>query len=206
MEIISSLPSARAKLLSAAVKLMRKKGYDSTTVGELCKEADVTKGAFFHHFASKEALGVAATTFWTAWTSPLFDTAPYHGFKDPLDQLIGYIDFRRQILQGQSLPESTCLLGILAQEKFETSPVIRDACFQAIATHADHVGKIIAAAQARHAPQASWHAESLALYTQAVIQGAFVLAKAKNDVALAADMILHLRRYFELLFHHAKED
>jgi TetR/AcrR family transcriptional repressor of nem operon len=206
MEDISPLPPARARLLSAAVKLVRHKGYDSTTVDDLCKEAGVTKGAFFHHFENKEALGVASTKFWTEWTSALFDLAPYHGFEDPLDQLIGYVDFRRQILQGQSLPDCTCLLGTMAQEKFETSPAIRDACYQAIATHAKHVGKMIAAAKARHAPNASWGAESLALHTQAVIQGAFVLAKAKNDVALAADMILHLRRYIELLFHHAKED
>ncbi len=206
METAAAIPSARVRLLGAAVKLVRQKGYDSTTVDELCREAGVTKGAFFHHFENKEALGVAATRFWTEWTGALFDAAPYHGFEDPLDQFIGYIDFRRQILQGQSLPECTCLLGTMAQEKFETSPAIRDACFHAIGSHADHVGKMIAAAKMRHAPRASWQVESLALYTQAVIQGAFVLAKAKNDVALAADMILHLRRYIELLFHHAKED
>ena len=90
--------------------------------------------------------------------------------------------------------------------KLPNSPAIRDACFVGIHTHATDVSKIIAAAKARHAPRASWSAESLALYTQTVIQGAFVLAKAKNDVALAADMIRHLRRYVELLFHHAKED
>lgn len=67
------------------------------------------------------------------------------------------------------------------------------------------VEKIIAAAKARHAPDASWSPESLAFHTQAVIHRAFVLAKAKNDVGLAADMILHLRRYIELLFHYAKD-
>ena len=94
----------------------------------------------------------------------------------------------------------------MAQEKFETSPAIRDACFDGIHSHAIDVSKMIVAAKARHAPQASWGVESLGLHTQAVIQGAFVLAKAKNDVALAADMIRHLRRYIELLFYHAKED
>jgi TetR/AcrR family transcriptional repressor of nem operon len=46
-----------------------------------------------------------------------------------------------------------------------------------------------------------WTAESLALYTQATIQGAFVLAKAKYSSEVAAACIEHLRRYIELLFH-----
>jgi TetR/AcrR family transcriptional repressor of nem operon len=43
-------------------------------------------------------------------------------------------------------------------------------------------------------------AKSLALHTQAVLQGAFVLAKAKGGASVAADSIDHLRRYVELLF------
>lgn len=201
-----SEPSSRERLLGAALQLVREKGYDATSVDDLCRAAGVTKGAFFHHFASKEELGVAATQFWTQVTSQVFAQADYQHYEDPLDQLIGYIDFRVQLLEGRSLPECTCLLGTMAQEKFESSPAIRDACFEGIHIHATEVAKMIAAARALHAPQASWGAESLALYTQAVIQGAFVLAKAKNDVALAADMIRHLRRYIELLFHHAKEE
>jgi TetR/AcrR family transcriptional regulator, transcriptional repressor for nem operon len=45
-----------------------------------------------------------------------------------------------------------------------------------------------------------WTAKSLALHTQAVLQGAFILAKATGGAAIAADSIDHLRRYIELLF------
>ena len=45
-----------------------------------------------------------------------------------------------------------------------------------------------------------WSARSLALHTQAVIQGAFVLAKAKGGPEIAAASLDHLRRYLELLF------
>jgi TetR/AcrR family transcriptional repressor of nem operon len=36
--------------------------------------------------------------------------------------------------------------------------------------------------------------------TQVAIQGAFVLAKAKQNTSVAADSLDHLRRYLELLF------
>jgi TetR/AcrR family transcriptional regulator, transcriptional repressor for nem operon len=203
---MSETHATKTKILGSAMKLVRTRGYEATSVDDLCRDAGVTKGAFFHHFKSKEDLAVSVTRFWTDVTGGLFASAPYHAYEDPLDQLIAYIDFRAQLLEGRTLPESTCLLGTMAQETFQSNPAIRDACFTGIAAHADTVAEIIHAAKQRHAPQATWSVESLALHTQAVIQGAFILAKAKNDVALAADSIRHLRRYVELLFHFAKED
>jgi TetR/AcrR family transcriptional regulator, transcriptional repressor for nem operon len=198
--------ATKTKLLNAALKLVRTTGYAATTVDELCQDAGVTKGAFFHYFKSKEDLAIAATRHWTAVTNNVFDTAPYHDFEDPLDRLIAYVDFRAQLLDGRSLPESTCFLGMMAQEQFSSNPAIRDASFAGINAHADHVAMMISAAKQRHAPQSTWSVEGLALHTQAVIQGAFVLAKAGNDPSLAADSIRHLRRYIELLFHYAKEE
>ena len=52
-------PSARDKILAAAFALVRARGYSATTVDDLCAAAGVTKGAFFHHFKSKEDLAVA---------------------------------------------------------------------------------------------------------------------------------------------------
>jgi len=51
----------------------------------------------------------------------------------------------------------------------------------------------------------SWTAASLALHTQAVLQGAFILAKARGGAQVAADTIDHLRRYVELLFNQPKQ-
>ena len=47
---------------------------------------------------------------------------------------------------------------------------------------------------------------SLALYTQAVLQGAFIVAKAKDNVKDAAACVNHLRRYVELLFNPRKRE
>src|SRR5579872_1858665 len=93
----------RTKLLSAALQLVREEGYDGTSVDDLCRAAQVTKGAFFHHFASKEALAVEATRFWTEITGRAFAGADYNGFEDPLDRLIGYVEFRRELLKGRTL-------------------------------------------------------------------------------------------------------
>ncbi len=68
----------RVRLLDAGVDVIRAKGLNATTVDELCATAGVTKGAFFHHFDSKETFAVAAADHWSSTTAVLFEQAPYH--------------------------------------------------------------------------------------------------------------------------------
>lgn len=194
---------ARQRLLDAALSLIREKGYSATPVDELCAQAGVTKGAFFHHFTSKEALAVAAVSHWSEITGALFQTAPYHRHSDPLDRVLGYLDFRKAILKGE-ISEFTCLAGTMLQEIYRTNPDIRDACAASICGHAAKIEADIAEAMKRYRIRATWTAESLALHTQVVLQGAFILAKAKGGAAIAAASIDHLHRYIELLFLPAK--
>jgi len=193
-------PSAKDKILASALDLIHAKGYAATTVDELCVAAGVTKGAFFHYFSSKDDLAVAAADHWSETTSAFFDAAPYHTHPDPLDRVLGYIDFRKGILKG-AVREFTCLAGTMVQEAYETHPAIRDAVNRSISGHAAKVEADIAEAMKKHRLHADWTAKDLALHTQAVLQGAFVLAKAKGGAAVASDSIDHLRRYVELLFN-----
>jgi TetR/AcrR family transcriptional regulator, transcriptional repressor for nem operon len=192
-------PDARTKLLDAALSVIRTKGYSATSVDELCAAAGFTKGAFFHHFKSKDELGVAAADHWSATTGALFAAAPYHAHAAPLDRILGYLDFRKALLQG-GVPEFTCLVGTMVQETYATTPAIRDACERSITGHAATLEADIEAALRERNMAHEWTAKSLALHTQAVLQGAFILAKATGGAAIAADSIDHLRRYIEVLF------
>jgi TetR/AcrR family transcriptional repressor of nem operon len=193
-------PDARSRLLDAAMQVIREQGYSATTVDDICGAAGLTKGAFFHHFKSKEDLGVAAASHFAQMAEQLFGGAPYHQLADPLDRLLGYIDFRAAILTGP-IAGFTCLLGTMVQEAYGSHPAIRQACETYIVRHADRLAKDIAAAKALYAPDAPWSAESLGLYAQAVLQGSFILAKAKGGPEVARDCVAHLRRYVLQLFN-----
>ncbi|MHA7772456.1 TetR/AcrR family transcriptional regulator [Roseibium sp. M-1] len=192
-------PDARVKLLDAALRVIRMKGYTATTVDDLCREAGVTKGAFFHHFKSKDDLAVSAADHWSEVTGALFAQAPYHRHADPLDRVLGYVDFRKEILRGE-VSEFTCLVGTMVQEVYDTSPAIRDACNRSITGHAATLVADIEAAALERDVEVPGGAGALALYTQVVLQGAFVLVKASNDASIAENSIDHLKRYIELLF------
>lgn len=190
---------SRELLLEAATELIRTKGYNSTTVDDLCEKAGVSKGTFFHNFSSKEDLAVAAANRWSEVTSEFFQTAPYHQINDPLEKILGYIRFRKEILNGE-LPEFTCLVGTMIQEVYSSHPQIKQACCDSIFNHAETLVADIAKAKKLYAPEAEWTPLSLALYTQAAIQGSFILAKAGGEVRYAADTIDHLENYIHLLF------
>jgi TetR/AcrR family transcriptional regulator, transcriptional repressor for nem operon len=190
--------TARARLLDAAVQVIRTKGLSATSVDELCAAAGVTKGAFFHHFESKQALAVAAAEHWSQTTGALFAAADYHAISDPLDRILGYLELRARLIAG-SPADYTCLVGTMAQEAFATSPDVRDACAASIFGHARTLEPDFAAALAAAGDPPGVDAAGLARHTQAVLQGAFVLSKAADDPALVTDSIAHLRRYLELL-------
>ncbi|MET0292998.1 MAG: TetR/AcrR family transcriptional regulator [Steroidobacteraceae bacterium] len=191
---------ARIALLNAALGLVRKQGWAATSVDQLCKSVGVTKGAFFHHFESKEALGVAAAEYWDTYTAPLFANADYHRHEDPLDRILGYLDFRAAIADGP-LEAFTCFVGTTVQETFATSDAIRAACGDTIDAHAERLATDFRLAIERHRPRIGVTAESLALYTQTVIQGGFVLAKARANRGPLLDALTHLKTYLTLLFH-----
>lgn len=194
--------SSKTRLLDAALKVIRSKGYSATTLDDICAAAGVTKGSFFHHFSGKEDLALAAVRRWNDVTGGLFASAPYQQVPDPRERILAYIDFRSQIVHGD-LADVTCLLGTMVQETFASHPAIRSACRDGIESHARTLVPMIEEAKALYAPDADWSAESLALYTQAVLQGAFIVAKAQGDSDIAVQCIAHLRRYVHGLFWSA---
>ncbi len=191
--------SARTKILNAALTQIRTKGYSGTSVDALCETAGVTKGAFFHHFKSKEDLAVAAAEYWSQKTSALFQEAPYQSVIDPLYRLLAYIKFRKKLLHG-AIPDFTCLVGTMVQEVYSIHPSIQSACRDSIFGHAKTIEPTIKEVKKQYAPNATWTSESLALYIQGVIQGAFILAKAGGNVEPAVVCLEHLERYVRLLF------
>jgi TetR/AcrR family transcriptional regulator, transcriptional repressor for nem operon len=190
--------TSRHRLIAATIDLVRSNGYASTRVEDVCAAAGVTKGSFFHHFESKEDLAIAAARQWGAGAVDLFAHGPYMAEADPLARLLGYLRFRRELISG-AIREWSCYAGTAIQETHETHPAIRVACADSIEVHLAQLTKMIEQALARY-PVPRLRAESLALHLQGVIQGAFVMAKARQDAQVAIDNIDHVYRYVELLF------
>jgi TetR/AcrR family transcriptional repressor of nem operon len=190
---------ARQKLFGATISSMAEKGYSATTVDEICAKAGLTKGAFFHYFPSKQSLTVAAVNDWAEKCEALYAAAPYHQFDDAVDRVLGYIDFRRKMLRAP-MALTSCPVGTMVQEVYETHPDILHACEECISGQIAEVQSDIAQAMKQCDVRSPWTAKGLALHAYAVLQGVYILAKAKENVDVAEASIDHLRLYVELLF------
>jgi TetR/AcrR family transcriptional regulator, transcriptional repressor for nem operon len=195
----------RAKLLDAARDVIRTQGYAGSTVDDICTAAGVTKGSFFHHFDSKEALGIAAVERFGAMAATLFGNAPYRAKSDPRDRVLGYVDFRIALLTGE-IPLYTCLIGTTVQETYESHPNLRLACDRMLSEHVAELTRDLTAAKARYAHEASWDPESVGYFMQCVLQGAFIFAKAKQSAEIATASLGHLRNYLVSLLGHPENE
>jgi TetR/AcrR family transcriptional repressor of nem operon len=190
---------AKQKLLDAAQELMLAKGYTATSVEEVCQAAGLTKGSFFHYFQGKEDLGMAVAKRFYAAKQERFQAAPFRRLDDPLERVFGHVDFLIEMARTPMAAKG-CLLGTFVQELSQTHPNIRAVCAACFDESARGLEQDLEEARAKHAPPASWSARSLAEHLIAVVQGAIILAKAKQEQKVVEESLLHLRDYLKHLF------
>lgn len=194
----TSQAGAKDRLLDAACDVMLAKGYAAASVDEICAACGLTKGCFFHHFESKEDLAKAVAERMYGAAKETFRTAPFRGLSDPLDRVFGYVDF---LIEMSRSPEAAngCILGTFSQELADTHPGVRSVCANCFKDWAEDLEKDLRAAKAKYAPKATWTAHGLAEHLIAVLEGAIILAKAKQDRKAVEDGLLHFKAYLKVL-------
>jgi AcrR family transcriptional regulator len=90
----------RGRILAGALECFSRNGYDATGVAELCAAAGISKGAFYHHFPSKQAVFQALLDQWL------------RGLDGPL---------RREHVAGETVPHRLRDLAGLVQQVFEAA-------------------------------------------------------------------------------------
>ena len=189
--------ATRRKLLDAAQGLMLAKGFVATSVDEICSEAGVTKGSFFHYFESKEALGKEALERFAAGQECKFGEA-LEGIEEPLERVYALIEVGMKTSRSHST--QGCLVGTFAQEISQTHPDLRASCERIFDGFADMVTRDLAAAKAKHAPKADFDPRSLGELFLAVIQGSLLVMKATGDRKQMEGNLRHLKTYIQKLY------
>jgi TetR/AcrR family transcriptional repressor of nem operon len=192
-------PSTKEKLLDAGQRLMLERGFTATTLDEICAEAGLTKGSFFHYFKGKEEFGAAVLDhYWTVGQQSL-QSAPYVQLADPLERLHGYLDLFIALAWDPHI-ENSCLFGNFSQEVAPTHDGLRAVCAHGFARWAEQIARDLDDAKRTHAPAAAFDSVSVAEHLIAVYEGSLILAKAKGGAQVLEENIEHFRRYLESLF------
>jgi TetR/AcrR family transcriptional repressor of nem operon len=190
-------------LLDAGVKLMRVKGYNATTVDDICSEAGVTKGGFFHYFKGKEEMAKAALARFHEGKDQSIQDAPFAKLADPLDRVYGRLDYIKESVGGKSRLTQGCLIGVFAQELSFTHPELRSQCQDLFLRIAKDFEKDLAEAKAMYAPAAKFSPKRVALLYVSIFQGSSMMAKASETNTVLLDNIEEFRGYLQTLLEQA---
>jgi TetR/AcrR family transcriptional repressor of nem operon len=196
----TELPETKRKLVDAGVGLMRRQGFNATTVDDICSAAGVTKGGFFHYFKSKEDIAKAAVVRFRDGKREDFDNAPFRKLADPLARVYGRLDFAKESSGGGKHLTKGCLIGMFAQELSFTNPELRNACQDSFARMAKDFESDLADAKLLHAPKADFNPKNVAMLYVSIIQGSLMLAKTAEANAVLHENIEQFRRYLKTLF------
>lgn len=195
-----NIPDKKNKLLNAALKLMLSKGYYATTVDDICAEAGVTKGSFFHYFKNKEDIGKATLDHFEKLQIHLLSSAGWDPKADPWEQLSRYLDIFVHLAQNPEAPDS-CLTALMTQELATSHSEFRALCQEKFASNAQPLRDILDRVVERYPPPSRIDCQQLADHFLAVYQGSLILAKARQDRTVMVQNVDHFRAYLSALFH-----
>jgi TetR/AcrR family transcriptional repressor of nem operon len=194
------LPETKRKLVDAGVDLMRSRGFNATTVDDICASARVTKGGFFHYFKSKEDLAAAALRRFHELRAKESADAPFRRLADPLDRIFARLDFAKESYGGNKGLTRGCLVGVFAQELSFTNPALRSVCQDRFGRIAKDFENDLAEAKALHAPRAGFDPKSVATLYVSIVQGSLLLAKAFESNRVLVENLEQFRGYIQTLF------
>lgn len=190
-------PDTRTRLFDASYSLMLAKGYPATSVAEICDRAEVSKGSFYHFFASKQQLAMEMLKHHMAGAQATIEHGLDRTGADEEDFAIRYVQHVEQV--SEDIWRDGCLIGSFALELSETHPELRAQISEVFRGLADHLEKIFTPlCRANPGPDAPSPRE-LAEQMISVIEGGVVLSRAHNDRRFVPQALRCFRRYLNTL-------
>jgi TetR/AcrR family transcriptional repressor of nem operon len=187
------------KLIGATVRLMLRQGFAATTVDQICAEAGLTKGSFFHYFDTKEAIGLAAVNAWAQMGMELYSAAWKDPNLDPLEQFHRLIDVMCGFVEQPGDPV-TCMVGMMSQEMSRTNAAMRKACAEHLSVWSQMVIRMLTEARKKYKPKVPFDPESVAWMLNSLWQGSMLVSKTKEQPQIILSNLRQARAYVDNLF------
>ncbi len=191
--------ATREKVLRATARLFALKGYHDTTLEDVRRAAQVTTGAFFHHFGSKEDLGFAVLDRHMERRRQHLDQIeqelPPPRDDSPLERVFRRLDAIAELVRRREQRRGGCIIGNLSTALAGTHERFRQRladCFDEMAREfLPHLEAAAKPGRSKGSPDA-W---TLARYLVTVVEGAIMLARTYRDRTLLARHFGCLKEY-----------
>jgi len=187
----------REKILQAAARLVALKGYHDAKLEEVLDSAQVTKGAFFHHFRDREDLGFAVLDWHMDQRRQLLDAIehelPLARQADPLQQVFRRLDAIQEMVRRRERCKGGCIIGNMSTALSDCHDGFRKRLAECFDEMAQEFLPHLEAAARQGRVRRRMNTRELARYIVTVIEGAIMQARTPGDAKLLPDQLALLK-------------
>lgn len=188
----------RAKLLEAAFREMYERGFQAASLTEILRDTGLTKGALYHHFPCKRALGLAVVEEVVRERLESSVFRPLEDAEQPVSALLKIWDDKVRSLDDDTIKHG-CPLNNLMQEMSPIDAEFR-ACLGAILIRwQEALRKALRKGQSQHEIASGVDCDSTALFILAAWEGCWGIAKNQQSASAFRLCLGRLQDYVRAL-------
>ncbi len=190
-----NLPT-RDRLVFTAMQLFWEKGYGSTSIADVLKQAEVNSGSLYHFFPGKQELLIAVLEAYHQGIRPMLLEPAWQGVDDPIEKVFALLArYRAALVQTECF--YGCPIGSLALELHEPDPAVRELLTRNFQAWVGAVQECLEQAGSRL--PAGLDRRELAGFVLTTMEGAVMQARTYRDVTAYDGAVNQLRRYMNSL-------
>lgn len=192
-------PSRKQDFLDSARRLVQARGFAAMSVDALCEEIGTTKGAFFHYFDDKDALGIELLRYFRESGRAALAASRHAGERHPTRRLRRYLAHLESLYAADPRFRDGCLYAIFAYENADPRSEIRRLCAAAINEWLDAAAGELKAVFSMLPARPAVRPREMAELLLGAIEGALILDRTTGTRGAVKRALSHYRRYAEAL-------
>lgn len=186
----------RERILFAALKLFSEKGYLSTSVADILKEAGANSGSLYHFFPTKQDVLLAVLEMYRDGIYPMLLAPAWEGVEDPIERVFALLGAYREMLRSTDCLYG-CPIGSIALELHEPDPPVRELLSVNFDGWVKHVKGCLDQAKGRL--PAGTDTRALAVFVLTTMEGGVMQSRTHRTLEAFDASVAGLRSYLTLL-------
>jgi len=196
----------RENIQKVAEQLILKKGYSGTSIDEIIKQANITKGGFFYHFSGKNALAKSLLQRYLVedeiFFNQLFARAESLS-EDPLQQMLIFLKLLAETMANLSDVHPGCLVASFAYESEQFDDDVRELAAEGILSWRKLFVTRLENIKEKYAVKQDVVLDEIADMLSSVLEGGIIMSRVLSDQKILSQQILQHRTYLRFLFGDA---
>jgi len=191
------------RLMNIAERLILENGFVAMSIDDVYSEAGITKGGFFYHFESKNALAYALLQRYReveAFTfSNLFKRAQ-ELTSDPLQQMLVFVKLFAEMMEDMDGIHPGCLVASITYENQHVNQQVRSITSEIVMDWRKLFREQIDKINQVYSQSTALSSNDLADMLSTIMEGGIVVSRALNDSTILVRQLMTYRSYIELLY------